>query len=118
MSFLGTDGNKKMEKKKNKIIVSDWKVWKKRCNQKKDTTLKGKGHKNNYYEKLSELPLDKISNTYSKIVLGYLLKFFSEYSEKSIKTFRESVQIYTPLPPSLVGRLGCHWMNEDVIAWF
>ena len=63
------------------------------------------------------MPLDKISNTYSKIVLGYLLKFCSEYSEKSIKTFRESVEIYTSLPPSLVGRLGCNWMNEDVIAW-
>ena len=47
MSFLGTDGNKKTKKKKNKIEVSDWKVWKKRCNQKKDTNLKGRT-KNNY----------------------------------------------------------------------
>ena len=53
----------------------------------------------------------------SKIVLCYLLKFCSEYSEKSIKTFRESVEIYTSLPPSLVGRLVCNWMNEDVISW-
>ena len=68
----------------NKIEVSDWKVWKKRCNQKKDMNLKGR-IKNNYYEKLSELPLDKISNTYSKIVLGYLLKFCSEFSEKASK---------------------------------
>ena len=49
-----------MNKKMNKKRVGDWKIWKKQCNQKKDTNLKGKGHKNNYYEKLSELPLDKI----------------------------------------------------------
>ena len=84
MSFLGTDGNKKMKKKKKKVKVSDWKVWKKRCNQKKDTNLKVR-IKNNYYEKLSELPLDKISNTYSKIVPGYFLKLCSEYSEKASK---------------------------------
>ena len=45
MSFLRVDGKGKIKRRKNKKKVSDCTVWKKQSNQKKDTTLTGKGHK-------------------------------------------------------------------------
>jgi len=116
ITFLGPDEEKNKKKSNDEMEDEEVNIWTKKKTKKNPHNKRN--NKKSYYYKLPNLPLDKIANTYSKIVARCLLKFCSFLEEDRIKTFREMFGIYTSLPPSLVGRLGCHWMNEDVIAWF
>ena len=113
--FCGIGNNNKINGKD--IYVKDSWLWKKK-RSKKDTTIKGKMTQKNQYDKFINLSESFQSITYSKIVFGYLLKFSSELRANRLQTFRDGAELYSCLPPCLVGRSGCHWMNEDAIAWF
>ena len=71
--------------------------------------------KDNYVENME---LADLSATYAKLVVNYFRNFSMDLPKDAYKTFLNCCEKYFAMPPSIVGRMGCKWADNEVLSWF
>ena len=59
-----------------------------------------------------------ISETYNKIVIGYLLKFCKELPVNQLNIFHSCCEKYIAMSPAVIGSHACFWADSQILSWF